>query len=1077
MPDFFQYLVQRANRTVTSLRSSKARKKKMVAAANGTVENAYTPNGAVTVRDTAGHRKRIVVVGLGMVAVSFIEKLLKYDAKRREYDVVVIGEESHVAYNRVGLSSFFEHRVIENLYLNPKEWYSSFEDGSFNYHLNTRVTEIHPEAKYVCTSTGDVIQYDVLVLATGSDAILPTSTPGYDAKGIFVYRTIDDLENLIQFAAEHKGAVGVTVGGGLLGLEAAKAMQDLESFSSVKIVDRNAYLLARQLDADAGTLVTDGVRSLGLDVLHHKRIASVNVDRGNNVTGVTFEDGEQLDCSAICFAIGVRPRDELARSAGIRIGERTGGFIIGQDLQTSVSDIFAIGDCTCWQNQTFGIIAPGVEMAAVLSYNLTDGKFAESKRFDRPDLSTKLKLLGMDVASFGDFFADRDGPKFPHGRPSMAQADEMRVDEATVKALTYKDPFDSVYKKYLFTPDGKYLVGGMMIGDTRDYVKLTQMVRNKTMLEVPPSQFILGAQKNGEDDGSDLPDDAQICSCHNVTKGDVVEQVKSGTCNNMNEIKSCTKAGTGCGGCIPLVQSILNKTLKELGQEVSNNLCPHFARSRADLYNIVAVKRLKTFEEVMKDLGEDTTSLGCEVCQPTVGSILASLYNEHVMSKRQHKLQDTNDRFLANIQRNGTFSVVPRIAGGEIKPKQLIVIGQVAEKYGLYCKITGGQRIDLFGAKKQDLLPIWGDLVDAGMESGHAYAKALRTVKSCVGSTWCRYGIGDSVGMAIRVEERYKSIRAPHKLKGGVSGCVRECAEAQSKDFGLIATEKGYNIFVGGNGGAKPRHAELLAKDVPPEDVIPILDRYLIFYIRTADRLQRTARWIENLPGGVNYLREVVIDDKLGICQEMEKQMQELVDSYFCEWTEILGDPERQKAFRQFDNTPEEVETVEVIVEREQTRPTYWSKDSANEDFKNHQWSELTWQPMIKTSHFDEFSSAQVKRGDTQLAIFRVKGKYYATQQMCPHKRAFVLSDGLVGEADGKYWVSCPYHKRNFDLNGQQAGQCSNDEEMNISTFPAEERDDGWVYLQLPRLRSLMRFWGRHGGRRERRRAVTLLRD
>ncbi|KIH89774.1 hypothetical protein SPBR_00215 [Sporothrix brasiliensis 5110] len=683
-------------------------------------------NGNNGLQSPCRPRTRIVVVGLGMVAMSFMEKLMQLDAKRREYSLVVIGEEPHLAYNRVGLSTFFEHRVVENLYLNPREWYSSLEDdGLLNYHVNTRVAEIRPAAKNVVTSMGVVIAYDILVLATGSDAVLPAATAGHDSHGVFVYRTIADLENMMQFANEHKGTVGVAVGGGLLGLEAAKAMVDLKSFASVKVVDRNNYLLARQLDADAGRLVTEGVRKLGLDVLHNKRIATINTDADKSVTGITFEDGEQLNCSAVCFAIGVQPRDELASSAGIRTGERNGGFIIGEDLQTSVPDIFAIGDCACWQNQTFGIIAPGIEMADVLSFNLTEGRLGSGqtpRKFDRPDLSTKLKLLGIDVASFGDFFADRDGPKsVPNGG--------LGPEPAPVKALTYKDPFGSVYKKYLFTSDGKYLLGGMMIGDTRDYAKLTQIVRTQTVLEAPPSQFILGAQKNGEDDGSDLTDDTQVCSCHNVTKGDVVEAVKSGKCTDLNGLKACTKAGTGCGGCIPLVQSILNWTLKDLGQDVSNHLCPHFSRPRADLYNIIAVKRLTTFEAVMRDAGTFPESLGCEICKPTIGSILASLFNEPVVSRQHHDLQDTNDRFMANIQRNGTFSVVPRVPGGEITPKQLIAMGQVADKYGLYCKITGGQRIDMFGARKQDLLAIWREMVDAGLESGHAYAKALRTVK------------------------------------------------------------------------------------------------------------------------------------------------------------------------------------------------------------------------------------------------------------------------------------------------------------------------------------------------------------
>jgi nitrite reductase (NAD(P)H) len=480
----------------------------------------------------------------------------------------------------------------------------------------------------------------------------------------------------------------------------------------------------------------------------------------------------------------------------------------------------------------------------------------------------------------------------------------------------------------------------------------------------------------------------------------------------------------------------------------------------------------------MKECGRDPTSLGCEVCKPTIASILASLFNQHIVDKPLHGLQETNDKFLANIQRNGTFSVVPRVSGGEITADKLIAIGTVAKKYQLYCKITGGQRIDMFGAKKQDLIAIWTELVNAGMESGHAYAKSLRTIKSCVGTTWCRFGVGDSVGMAIRLEERYKSIRSPHKIKSGVSGCVRECAEAQSKDFGLIATDKGFNIFVGGNGGAKPRHSELLAKDVPPDDVIQILDRYLMFYIRTADRLQRTARWMEQLPGGINYLRAVILEDRLGICAELEAQMAELVGTFFCEWTEVINDPERRKAFTQFGNTSDNIsDTIEKVSERGQSRPAYWPKGSVTDNFKDHAWSNLTWQPIVEASRFPDApsgSSQNVKRGDTQLAVFKVRGRYYCTQQMCPHKRAFALSDGLIGE-DGllpakqdaasstepsdcekkSLYVSCPMHKRNFSLNGAAPGSCKTDPSVSTATFEAEERDDGWVYLKLPPVEEL----------------------
>jgi nitrite reductase (NAD(P)H) len=656
--------------------------------------------------------------------------------------------------------------------------------------LNTKVTEIHLNEKLVSCSSGETVPYDVLVIATGSDALLPRHTPGHDAKGVFVYRTIEDLENLIDFGAKNKGTVGAVVGGGLLGLEAANAMMDLENYERVKLIERNRWVLSRQLDADAGGLVVEQVRDLGLDVLLSKRVGRIEATEDNYVKGVVFEDGERMDCSTICFAIGIKARDELARKAGIKCADRGGGIVVDGELKTSAPDVYAIGECASWENQTFGLIAPGIEMADVLSFNLTQAKDHSYRSFKRPDLSTKLKLLGVEVASFGDFFADRDGPKHlpiraskrKEGSPDALRKLTNGMPPSPVKALTYKDPFQNVYKKYLFSLDGKYLLGGMMIGDTKDYVKLVPMVKNQKQLDVPPSQFILGVSKEGEEGGDDLDDDTQICSCHNVTKGDVCAVVKDGSCKSIGDVKSCTKAGTGCGGCMPLVTSIFNSQMKAMGNEVKNHICPHFNYSRADLYNIISVKKLKTLQEVMKEAGNDPESQGCEACKPSIASVFSSLYNKHIMTKPLIGLQETNDRFLGNIQRNGTYSVIPRVSAGEITPEKLIVIGNVAKKYNLYTKITGGQRIDMFGAKKQDLLAIWKELVEGGMESGHAYAKSLRTVKSCVGTTWCRYGIGDSVGMAVRLEERYKSIRSPHKMKGGVSGCVRECAEAQNKE-------------------------------------------------------------------------------------------------------------------------------------------------------------------------------------------------------------------------------------------------------------------------------------------------------
>lgn len=656
--------------------------------------------------------------------------------------------------------------------------------SSLNCHINTKATHIDTDKKIIECANGESYPYDILVLATGSDAILPRMIKGWDANGVFVYRNIDDLNKLIKFSGDKKGTNGVVVGGGLLGLEAAKAMLDLECYKKIDLIERSRHVLSRQIDETAGKMVADQVQQLGVNINLEKGVSSMKTDENNNLTGVIFNDESEIECSTVCFAIGVKPRDDLARSANLEVGQR-GGIAVNDDMRTSMPDIYAIGECASWRGMSYGLIAPGVAMAEVVAFNLTQTTDHSPQTFKTPDMSTKLKLLGVNVASFGDCFADRDGPITLPPRYAKKLVNGDAKSTSAVQALTYRDPFSNVYKKYIFTKDGKYLLGGMMIGDVCDYIKLLPMVKSQKELDMSPSELILGAKK-GDEDGDDLDDDAQVCSCHNVTKGDIVKVVKDGTCKDIASLKKCTKAGTGCGGCVPLITTIFNKTMALMGQTVTNYICSHFSHSRADLFNIIMVKRLKSMTEVMREAGNDKMALGCELCKPVVASVMASLWNRHVMDKTTHGLQETNDRFLGNIQRDGTYSVVPRVSGGEITPDKLVVIGEVAQKYNLYTKITGGQRIDLFGAQKQDLLDIWGLLVQGGMESGHAYAKSLRTVKSCVGSTWCRYGLSDSVGMAVRLEERYKSIRAPHKIKGGISGCVRECAEAQSKEYAYL---------------------------------------------------------------------------------------------------------------------------------------------------------------------------------------------------------------------------------------------------------------------------------------------------
>ncbi|SGY20621.1 BQ5605_C016g08108 [Microbotryum silenes-dioicae] len=1047
------------------------------------------------------NRIQIFVVGLGMVGIAFIEKVLNLDQDKR-YFIRTCGEEKHLAYNRVGLTEYFQHRNVEDLYLNDPNWYAEQEPDRFAFHVGEQVTLIDSKSKTVSTSRGNTFSYDILVLATGSGAGLPPYVSIEQAEkttGVFVYRNIADLESIMDYAELSHISRASVVGGGLLGLEAAKAVYDMPGVPDVSILIRQNYPLNRQLDPSAGELVLRKIENMGVKVLTQcepQAITTRTDENGQEVfTGFTTSDGEHIESDLTIFAIGIKPRDDLAAASGIRCARR-GGIDVGDDLMTSEQDIYAIGECASWRGNTYGLIAPGVEMADILAFNLTQTAGHAPRKMNDPDLSTKLKLMGVDVASFGDYFADERmvkdieaaekkkvevGVEIASSKPSRRKKGPRDTKNDPIKCLTYHDPFSSTYKKYIFTADGTHLLGGIMIGDVASFTKMVSIVKKKKKLDCPPSEFIMGAKKEGEDDGADLDDDAQICSCHNVLKGAIGACIKDG-CTDFATLKSKTKVGAGCGGCVPLATSIFKAEMKKAGHAANNDLCTHFKMGRTDLFQVVKIKQLRDFATIIATVGAGKDRQGCEICKPAVASILSSLYNEHVMLPQHHGLQDTNDRFLANIQRNGTFSVVPRMAGGEVTPEKLIALGQVAKEYGLYTKITGGQRIDLFGAQKRDLPDIWEKLIAAGFESGHAYGKSLRTVKSCVGTTWCRYGVGDSVGLAIDLENRYRGVRSPHKFKGGVSGCVRECAEAQSKDFGLIATDKGWNgefpdpktcpndlfelmrpvspkyaVFIGGNGGANPRHAHLFAKDVPPTKVVRIIDRFLMFYIRTADRLVRTAPWVEKFDGGIEKLKKILLDDELGICGDLDREMDALIGTYKDEWAAAITHPELRKSFKQFANTDERRVGIEPITERGQNRPADWPKNFPAKRFEDNEVptprSEWEWVNLATTQDLmpteANTTSAAVRYGqDTQLAIFHVpKRGYFATQQMCPHKRAFVLEHGIIGDdANGNLYVSCPLHKRNFRLD---TGECTNDEEYKVLAFEVKNEGED-LFVKLP---------------------------
>ncbi len=689
-----------------------------------------------------------------------------------------------------------------------------------------------------------------------------------------------------------KAKRGAVIGGGLLGLEAAKAMIDL-GITDTHVIEFAPRLMPRQIDDAASLILKAKLETLGLKIHTSKNTSEILGDEC--ITGMQFADDTKIDVDMLVISAGIKPRDELAHLCGLEVGQR-GGIVVNEKMQTADENIFAIGECALYNGMIYGLVAPGYEMAEVVASNLVGG----NKEFNGFDMSTKLKLIGVDVASFGDPFASG----------------------TNVRSIVFEDTMKGIYKRVNVSEDGKELLGGILLGDAEQYNMLLQTCKNKTVLPPNTEDIILGA-RGGESDAGimSLPDEALICSCEAITKGEICTAVTQQHISTVDGMKKCNKAGTGCGGCVPMVKDLIAGTMKANGVYVKNVICEHFDYSRQEVYDLVKLHGITTYNEVLNAHGKGD---GCEVCKPLVASVLASLWNDLIL--KQPAIQDSNDRFLANIQKGGTYSVVPRIAGGEITPDKLIAIGEVGKKYNLYTKITGGQRIDLFGAHLSDLPAIWEELIEAGFESGHAYGKSLRTVKSCVGSTWCRFGLHDSVSFAIQIEDRYKGLRSPHKLKGGVSGCIRECAEAQSKDFGIIATEKGWNLFVCGNGGSKPQHAQLLATDIDSETCIKYLDRFLMFYVKTADPLSRTATWLNKMEGGMAYLKNVIINDSLGICAELEAAMVNHVNTYECEWKAAIENPEMRKRFNHFVNAPAEKDpTVQFQEMREQKKVADWS--------------------------------------------------------------------------------------------------------------------------------------------------------
>lgn len=914
----------------------------------------------------------LVVIGHGMVGHRLLEALAERDAladstrpERGGWQVTVLAEEERPAYDRVHLSAAFTGSTGEELSLVEPGFLETY---GIDLRLGDPAELIDTTARTVTARSGDVLRYDALVLATGSYPFVPR-IDGADAEGCFTYRTLDDVEALTAYAADPEVRSGVVIGGGLLGLEAAGALRTLGL--ATHVVEFAPRLMPLQVDDGGAAALRATIESMGVAVHTGVGAAGVQIHPDGRAQALRLTSGEEIGSDVVVFSAGVRPRDRLARECGLAVGDR-GGVVVDGHCRTSDPYVYAIGECAqTVDGKVYGLVAPGYQMAETVAEALAG---AGELTFTGADTSTKLKLMGAEVASFGDPFA-------PEGRDGAV-------------SVVFSDAREGVYKKLLLGPDGA-LLGGILVGDAEAYGSLKPHAGRQ--LPAPPEAFILPSGDGMALPGADaLPDDAVVCSCHNITKGRVREAVVTESLNDIGGIKKCTKAGTGCGGCIGTLQAVLDAELAAAGIEKTRGVCEHFTLTRAEIYEKIRTERIRSFSELLESYGEGGE--GCAVCKPVVANVLGTLAPDlgigHILAGEQAALQDSNDLFLANLQKDGTYSVIPRVAGGEITAEQVIALGEVARDYGLYTKITGAQRIGLFGVRKKQLPDIWRRLGGAGFESGQAYGKSLRAVKSCVGARFCRFGQGESIQLAIDLELRYRGLRTPHKFKGGVSGCLRECAEARGKDIGVIATANGWNLYVSGNGGATPRHADLLAPDLNTAELFALIDRFLMYYVRTGERLERTSAWLERLGGstaGLDHLKAVLIEDSLGLCAELEAQMERHVSAYEDEWSAVLEDPAALERFGTVDFGAAEGAAQSLEPGRGRTA---------------------------------------VLPDGTEAAVFKDRaGEVYAVGNRDPFSGADVIANGIMGSRDGVPVVTSPMHKQVFDL---RTGICLDDPEVSL---------------------------------------------
>ncbi|PTM57877.1 nitrite reductase large subunit NirB [Desmospora activa] len=785
-------------------------------------------------------RKKLVLVGNGMAGVHVVEHILKLAPDA--YEITIFGKEPHPNYNRILLSSVLAGDTdMKEIVLNDWDWY---KQNNIQLHAGHEVTGIDPDERKVYTDSGLSASYDELILATGSEAFM-LPLPGADKEGVIAFRDMEDCEAMIDASKKYRKAA--VIGGGLLGLEAARGLLNLGM--EVDVVHIFDHLMERQLDPPASRMLKRELEKQGMRFWMEKQTERI-VGR-SRASGLRFKDGSSLEVDLVVMAVGIKPRMQLAKASGLQINR---GIVVDDFMATSLPHVYAVGECAEHRGTVYGLVAPHREQGAVLAKRLCE---VETDPYTGSVVSTQLKVSGVDVFSAGVF-----------------------RDEPELQSIKVQDEWRGIYKKVLLRENR--IVGGVLFGDVSSGPALLRWIRNQEEMTETIHGELAGTPSTAAAPGASvqaMADSEQVCDCNGVCKGEIVEAIREKGLTSLSEVTKWTKAGASCGGCKPLVGQILQLEQGDAydpAEQQKTPMCSCTTLSRDEVVEAIREKGLTMVKEVMNVLGWEQPE-GCPSCRPALNYYLGLIWPEKYEDERESRI--VNEQRHANIQNDGTYSVVPRMYGGVTSPAELRRIAEVAEKYQVrMVKVTGGQRLDLLGVKKDDLPKIWDEL---GMPSGHAYAKAVRTVKTCVGADFCRFGTQDSIQMGIDIEKKYENLYTPHKVKMAVSACPRNCAESGIKDLGVVGVEGGWELYIGGNGGTHLRSADFLCKVESQQEVLDITGAYLQFYRETANYGERTSHWVERI--GVEPIKQAVVDDENNrrhLLERLDKTLQRREDPW-----------------------------------------------------------------------------------------------------------------------------------------------------------------------------------------------------